>query len=176
MSNDKTRGTDTGYGNAFWDKDFMGFGDGQPSFTPHETPHGNADGKPLDPNQDWIVGDPSLFHGDVLRRMEFFGLDSSHYNGDNLYYDPTTGFHGQVGGQLIDGALAPVHIFTEARALHDAVFQAESGAVIHCGNHALVAQGQHLAGVWQKSGIEFKLVPEAWRVPEPPTYADIRKD
>jgi hypothetical protein len=73
-------------------------------------------------------------------------------------------------------SLAPVHIFTEARTLHDAVFQAEPGAVFHCGNHALVAQGQHLAGVWDKSGIEFKLVPEAWRIAEPETYADIRKD
>lgn len=158
MSNDKTRGTDTGYGNAYWNKDIMAFGDGNPDVTAHEVPHGD------------------VLSSVDLDRMKFFGLDTSHYNGDNLYYDSTTGFHGQVGGQLIDGAFAPVHIFTEARALHDAVFQAESGTVLHCGNHALVAQGQHLAGVWQKSGIEFKLVPAPWRIAEPETYADIRKD
>ncbi|QQR55786.1 MAG: hypothetical protein IPG59_12265 [Candidatus Melainabacteria bacterium] len=95
---------------------------------------------------------------------------------DNLYYDPVTGFHGQLQGQLIDGPLAPVHIITGDRELTDAVYTAEPGAVFHCGNHALVAAGQHWASVWQKEGVEFRLVPEAFRIPEPPTYADIRKD
>ncbi len=66
--------------------------------------------------------------------------------------------------------------FTSDRELHDAVFQAEPGTVFQCGNHALVAQGQHLAGVWEKKNLEFRLVPEDLRIPEPPTYADIRKD
>lgn len=101
-----------------------------------------------------------------------YGYDAQ---GNNLFWDGE-GFRGQLDGQLIDGSLAPVHIFTDSRSLQDAVFQAKPGAVFHCGNHALVAQGQHLAGVWQKSGIEFKLVPEAWRIAEPETYADIRKD
>lgn len=95
--------------------------------------------------------------------------------GNNLFWDGE-GFRGVIDGQLIDGSLAPVNIYTDSRALQDAVLQAEPEALFHCGNHALIALGQHLAGVWDKSGIKFKLVPEAWRIPEPPTYADLRKD
>ena len=97
------------------------------------------------------------------------------YDEDNLYWDGK-GFRGMLGGQLIDGFLTPVHVITGDRELTDAVYTAEPGAVFHCGNHALVAQGQHWAMVWQKEGVEFRLVPEAFRIPEPPTYADVRKD
>ncbi len=35
---------------------------------------------------------------------------------------------------------------------------------------------KHLAGIWEKKNLEFRLVPEDLRIAEPPTYADIRKD
>jgi hypothetical protein len=71
---------------------------------------------------------------------------------------------------------AIAHVFTGDRELHDAIYQSSPGDVFVCGNHALVAQGQHLAGVWSKKELKFELAPEDRRIPEPPTYADIRKD
>lgn len=134
--------------NAFFTDGFKPFGDpNDPTIVSHEMPHGL----------------PFVHSGD--------------YRPDNLFWDGD-GLRGRIGDDIIDGFLAPVKIFNDERELHSEVYQAEVDAkhVFWCGNHALVAQGQHLAGVWEKKNLEFRLVHENLRIPEPPTYADIRKD
>lgn len=69
-------------------------------------------------------------------------------------------------------------IYTTERSLQDVLWEhAKPGDTIVCANHALIRLGEHLAGVWGKTGITFKLVDDPkQRIPEPETYADIRKD
>jgi len=186
MSNDKTSGKGfhpvTG-DNAYFDPS-RSFGEmTMQDDTAHEPPHGH----PFIHSDDKSGPDHFSSLAGKLRYRDT--VTTSDSNGDYLYWDGK-GFRGELMGDLIDGAhdltiedrkkmgLPHLQVYETDQELKDIIFQTGAGEnrVFFCANEWLVRFGQDQARVWGKNGIKLCLCAPCDRIPEPPTYADIRKD
>ncbi len=139
----------------------MTFGSGNPpdilpaDIIAHEVPHGLPDGYPRHQNVFWDLDGRTIYGADSIVSLLLSELDLP-----GNYHKPTD------------------VIYTTERGLHDAVYQFDADGVgtFVCASQALVTKGQHLAQVWGKTALKFELVTDPkQRIPEPPTYADIRE-